>query len=157
LPRVNTELALADLDLAEFTRLTRRALSHYGDLARLASSPLTRLPVIDARLSARGAPDRPVERAAELQALLAERIARLKPREERDSGTSDAWRFYNALYSPYVVGLKPYSRRGTLGELTPVARQALDWFGAMVPERTLHNWQNTAAKLVAQDLRAGLP
>jgi hypothetical protein len=23
-----------------------------------------------------------------------------------------------------------------------------------VPERTLHNWQNTAAKLVAQDLRA---
>ena len=30
------------------------------------------------------------------------------------------------------------------------------WFQANVPERTLYNWQNAAAKLVAQDLREGI-
>ena len=94
-----------------------------------------------------------LERAAELKAILAESIARLKPRERSDFGTTDAWRYYNALYFPYVVGLKPYSRRPGTNHLDPVARQALDWFAAMVPERTLHNWQNAAAKLVAQDVR----
>jgi hypothetical protein len=33
------------------------------------------------------------------------------------------------------------------------ARDVLEWFRTNVPERTLHNWQNAAAKLVAQDLR----
>jgi hypothetical protein len=156
LPRVNTELALAQLEDAEFIRLTRRALSHYGDLPRLASSPLTRLPCIAARLAARGAPDDPLERAAELKALLAESVTRLKPRVDHDFGTTDEWRYYNALYFPYVVGLRPYSQRVIATRLDPVARQALDWFRMMVPERTLHNWQNAAAKLVAQDLRGRL-
>jgi hypothetical protein len=153
LPRVDAGLPLDDLDDAEFARLTRRALSHYGDLPRLASSPLTRLPIITARLVKRGAPDNPLERAAELKALLAEGISRLKPRDESDFGTSDAWRHYNALYFPYVVGLKPFSQRVNHDHLDDTARQALAWFAAAVPERTLHNWQNAAAKLIAQDLR----
>lgn len=153
LPRINQELALPDLDEAEFTRLTRRALSHYGDLPRLATSPLTNLPTIKARLMERNARDDPLERAVELKALLAGSIARLKPRGPDDFGTSDEWRYYNALYFPYVVGLKPYSRRATHNDLDPTARAALEWLRTSVPERTLYNWQNAAARLVAQDLR----
>ena len=37
--------------------------------------------------------------------------------------------------------------------LDETARAALDWFHTSVPERTLHNWQNAAAKLIAEDLR----
>lgn len=153
LPRLNEQLDPLALDDDAFARLTRRALSHFGDLPRLAASPLTRLPLIDARLAARGAPDQPLERAGELKQLLEESIARLKPRGT-PFGTTDAWRYYNALYFPYVVGLRPYSRRSAQNGLDPLAKQALDWFSETVPERTLHNWQNAAAKLVAQDIRA---
>jgi hypothetical protein len=120
----------------------------------LAANPLTRLPVIEARLAARGEQDNTLERAAELKALLAESITRLKPRTDDDFGTSDEWRYYNALYFPYVAGLKPYSRRNAYDNgLDPIEQAALDWFQVTVPERTLHNWQNAAARLVAQDLR----
>ncbi|MET0900142.1 MAG: hypothetical protein ABWY45_19705, partial [Mycobacterium sp.] len=64
---------LADVDDDTFARLTRRALGHYGDLSKLVASPLTALPLIDDRLAARGAPDQPLERAAELKAVLADR------------------------------------------------------------------------------------
>jgi hypothetical protein len=156
LPRAADAPDPTTLDEAEFARLTRRALGHFGDLPRLAASPLASLPVITARLVARRAPDDALERAAELKALLAESIARLKPRTPGagDFGTSDEWRYYNALYFPYIVGLKPYSSRAPGTTTDPAARAALAWFQANVPERTLHNWQNAAAKLVAQDLRA---
>lgn len=154
LPRANPALDPATLDDAEFARLTRRALSHFGDLPRLAVSPLVHLPLIDQRLARRQAPDEPLERAAELKTLLAESINRLKPRGGGDFGTSDEWRHYNALHFPYVVGLKPYSTRAIHDNLDPAARAALDWFQTTIPERTLHNWQNAAAKLIAQDLRA---
>ena len=139
-PGRHAELPLPGLDDAEFTRLVRRALSHYGDLPRLAASPLTRLAIADERLTARGAPDHPLERAAELKALLAESIGRLKPRDRGDFGTTDEWRHYNALYFPYVAELKPYSRRATADGLDPTALAAPEWFGA--------------ARLVARDLRA---
>lgn len=50
---------IAGVDDESFTRLTRRALSHYGDLAKLVASPLAALPVIDERLAGRGASDQP--------------------------------------------------------------------------------------------------
>jgi hypothetical protein len=145
LPRVDAELDLANLDTAEFARLTRRALSHYGDLPRLAANPLTRLPRVAARLADRAAPNDPLERAAELKRLLAEGIARLKP-HAGNFGVSDEWRYYNALYFPYVIGLKPYSRRNQQNHLDPPAAVALAWLQQTVPERTLHNWQNAAAR-----------
>jgi hypothetical protein len=156
IPRRDETIALAELGEAEFARLTRRALSHYGDLGKLVSSPLTALPAIDARLAARGVPDAPLERATELKALLLDTITRLKPRDG-EFGTSEEWRHYNALYFYYVVGVRPYSVRTKLTDLDPVARRALSWFADQVPERTLHNWQAAAAKLVAANLRAGLP
>lgn len=137
-----------------FARLTRRALSHYGDLAKPVASPLTRLPAIDQRLAARGAPDQPVERANELRALLGDHIARLKPRDGGDFGTTEQWRYYNALYFPYVAGVRAYAQNATAARLDPVARQAWQWFVTEVPQRSLHNWQTAAARLIAADLRA---
>ncbi len=153
LPRVNETLDLAGLDEAEFIRLTRRALSHFGDLSRLASSPLTFLPSVESRLAERGAKDDALERAAELKALLTESVIRLKPRGKGDFGTSDEWRYYNALYFPYIVGLKPYSTRALDNKYDAASQAALEWFRLSVPERTLYNWQSAAAKLVAQDLK----
>jgi hypothetical protein len=141
------------LDEAQFVHLTRRALSHLHDLPRLAAGPLTRLPAVEARLAARGGADNTLERAAALKEVLTESVARLKPPAAAAFGRSDEWRFYNALYFPYVVGLKPYSRRAAQDGLNPAAREALAWFRTYVPERTLHNWQNAAAQLVARDLR----
>jgi hypothetical protein len=139
-------------DEAEFIRYTRRAISSYGDLTKLATSPLTNLPIIQQRLAQRNAHDDTLERAKELKALLTESIMRLKP-DEGDFGTSDEWRYYNALYFPYVAGLKPYSLRVFADDLDGTYRDALTWFRSQVPERTLYNWQNAAAMLIAQDLR----
>ena len=147
---------LDGIDDDTFARLTRRALGHYGDLSKLVASPLTALPMIDERLAARGAPDQPLERANELKALLADRIARLKPRDGGDFGTTDQWRHYNSLYFPYVVGVRAYAQNATASGLDPVARQAWQWFVTEVPQRSLHNWQNAAARLIAADLRGNL-
>lgn len=150
------ENPLEGVDEDTFVRLTRRALGHYGDLTKLVASPLTALPVIDERLAARGAPDQPVERANELKALLADHIARLKPRDGGDFGTTEQWRHYNSLYFPYVVGVRAYAQNATAAGLDPVARQAWQWFVTEVPQRSLHNWQNAAARLIAADLRGTL-
>jgi hypothetical protein len=144
---------LADVDDDTFVRLTRRALGHYGDLTKLVASPLTGLPVIDERLAARGAPDHPVERANELKAVLADGIGRLKPRDAGDFGTTEQWRYYNSLYFPYVVGVRAYAQNATAAGLDPTARQAWQWLVTEVPQRSLHNWQNAAARLIAADLR----
>lgn len=147
---------LDGMDEPTFVRVTRRALGHYGDLSKLVASPLTALPAIDERLARRGAPDQPLERANELRALLAERIAALKPRDGNDFGTTEQWRHYNALYFPYVVGVRAYAQSATAAGLDPVARQAWQWLVTEVPQRSLHNWQNAAARVIATDLRSNL-
>ncbi|BBZ55625.1 hypothetical protein [Mycolicibacterium phocaicum] len=144
---------LDHIDDETFVRLTRRALGHYADLSKLVASPLTTLPVIDDRLARRGAPDQPLERANELKDLLADRIAALKPRDGGDFGTTEQWRHYNSLYFPYVVGVRAYAQNATAAGLDPVARQAWQWFVTEVPQRSLHNWQNAAARVIAADLR----
>lgn len=148
---------LADVDDDTFARLTRRALGHYSDLSKLVASPLTALPVIDQRLAARGAPDQPLERANELKAVLAEGIGRLKPRDGGEFGTTEEWRYYNSLYFPYVVGVRAYAQNATAAGLDPTARQAWQWLVTEVPQRSLHNWQNAAARLIAADLRGRVP
>ena len=146
LPRRST-LESADLNEEEFTRLTRRALSHLGDLPKLAASPLVNLPIVQVRGT------NSLDRAQALKSLLTQSIQKLKPNSELEFGVTDEWRFYNALHFPYVLGLKPYTRRADYDTLDETARAALDWFQTSVPERTLHNWQNAAAKLVAEDLK----
>lgn len=138
-------LPLITEDEAEFARLTRKALSHYGDLGKLVASPLIAL--------TDEAP--PLDRAAQLKSMLLTSIQRLKP-ADGDFGTSDEWRCYNALYFYYVKGIRPYSVRTKREDLDAEDRRALQWFVTQVPERTLHNWQNAAARLVAADLMAGV-
>jgi hypothetical protein len=154
LPRANQELDPTTLDETEFARLTRRALSNFGDLPCLSASPLINLPLISHLLGERGAPDDALGRAAELKSVLAQSITRLKPPTDEAFGTSDEWRYYNALYFPYVAGLKPYSSRDKTKGKDPASREALEWFRVRVLERTLRNWQNAAARLVARDLLA---
>jgi len=151
--RVNVKVDFHSMGEGEFHRLTRKAISYLGDLPRLASSPLTYLPLVTDRLQARNARSDSLERAHELKALLTESIHRLKPPGDELFGMSDAWRYFNALYFPYVVGLKPSRRYQPTGTLKDHERTALEWFRTQVPERTLHNWQTTAAKLVTQDLK----
>lgn len=153
IPRADESLDLVSLDDEVFTRLTRRALSSLSDPGKLAASPLSRLPLIDNRLKSRGAADGTLERAAELKAVLTESIIRLKPRGSMDWGITDEWRYYNALVIPYVMSIKPYGRSALEDGLNTDVRQVIEWLRVSVPERTLHNWQNAAARLVAQDLR----
>jgi hypothetical protein len=151
LSRKDASIDLSKLNEDERSRLTRRALSHFGNLNRLASNPLTQLPEIELQIKRRGVPDTTLDRANELKSTLTESILKLKPQGEKDFDTTDEWRFYNALFFPYVTGLRPYSRTQEK-DLTGFERDALEWFQSFVPERTLHNWQNTAAKLIANDL-----
>lgn len=151
LPRLDPGFDLKNIDEDKRVRLTRRALSNYGNLPRLASSPLTQLPLIGKRLKVRQVSENTLERANELKGLLTESILRLKPPGEKTFDSSDEWRYFNALYFPYVAGLKPYSR-GQDRELASDEQEALNWLQAFVPERTLYNWQNAGAKLIANDL-----
>jgi len=144
LPLLST-LKTDSIDEEQFTRLTRRALSHLGDLPKLATNPLVNLPIITGT--------NPLDRAHALKALLVQSIQKLKPQSDAKFGTTDEWRYYNAVYFPYMLGLKPYTRRADYDSLDETSRAALDWFQTSVPERTLHNWQNTAAKLSAEDIR----
>ena len=138
LPRIpappSNVLTLPD---AEFNQLVRRALSNIADLPRLATSPLIYLPIVDRRLSMAGQQADTLERAVVLKQILTDLIQRLKP-IDGTFGTSAEWRHYNALYFPYVVGLKPYSVRFLEDNgLTTDQQEILDWFRATVPERTL--------------------
>ena len=136
------------MDEEQFFRLTRRAISHLGDLPKLSVNPLMNLPAVLAV-----SPANPLDRVHMLKALLIQSIQKLKPHGKEDFGTTDEWRYYNSIYFPYVLGLKPYTRRMDKDTLDETSRLALDWFQNSVPERTLHNWQNAAAKLVANELR----
>jgi len=153
IPRFDGSLNINTLPEKEFNRLTRRALSNMGNLTKLASSPLSNLPIIHQRLMDKGQSDGTLDRANELKLILSESIDRLKPPDSGDFGTTDEWRYYNALYFPYVMGLKPFSRRYVMDDFDEDIREILNWFRIHVPERTLYNWQSAGAKLIAQDLR----
>ncbi len=163
LPRLTNAFDPSGVAEAEFVRLTRRAISALGDLPKLTASPLTRLPAIERHLVHTPERDNPIERANLLRQLLVDGILLLKPAHANGPdtgidnragfGTTDEWRHFNALYYPYVIGLKPYSLRAEYHDLDKDAQAALDWFRASVPERTLYNWQTAAAKLVANRLR----
>jgi hypothetical protein len=152
LPRRRERHRMIALDRDEFLRLTRRALDDFGDVGRLLRNPLIDLPVVDRRLAARGAEGagQPLERAAELQGVLAESVARLKP--AGPFATTEEWRFFNALHYCCVLGLRPYQRRPLPDNLDRDARRAVDWFRRYVPRKSMRRWTAEGAELVAGQL-----
>jgi len=151
--RIDEESKPEEMDEEELYRLIRRALSNLGNLERLAASPLTQLQIIDERLRESGAGNGVLERANELKSLLIHGIMQMKPRQDEPFGTTEEWKFYNALYYPYVIGIKPYSVRYSDDQLDQASKDALDWFRTYVPERTCYNWQNAGSRLIATSLR----
>ena len=59
----------------------------------------------------------------------------------------------NAQVDGHGVHVQAALRHATAAGLDPVARQAWQWFVTEVPQRSLHNWQNAAARVIAADLR----
>ncbi len=151
LARSDPATDLLQLDPDEFARLTRRALSQMNRPQRLAANPLMQLPLIDTHPDYHGGGT--LDRANTLRAILADSIDKLKPERDAPVAVTDDWRYYNVLFYPYVIGVKPYSTRLPLNELDDDTRAVVEWIRAHVPERTLYNWQNAAARLIAQDLR----
>ena len=150
LPRLDPIRMLNLEDEEAFVRQVRRALSQMEDLTKLSVNPLIDLPLVQTQLAQEDQADSTLARAQALKSILEEAIQRLKPASASKFEAVAAWRYYNALYFPYVVGLKPYSRRTIHNNLEPAAQEALAWFRSQVPERTLYNWQNAGARLVAQ-------
>ncbi len=144
---------LDTVDLETFNRLTRKALSNFSDLSRLASSPLTQLPIVHQRLTEKGKNDDTLGRSQELKQILVESVLKLKPQTGDDFGSSEEWRHYNVLFFPYIIGIKPFNQRADHSHLDVAAREALEYFRTYVPERTFYNWQKVAASIVAKDLQ----
>jgi hypothetical protein len=146
---VDEEVANADMNEEELAKMTRRALSHFGDLKKLATNPLTQINLIDIRLEQKGLSKDVLNRANELKSILLECMEQIKPQQEKGFGTTDEWRFYNSLYFPYVIGIKPYSKKYFNDQLSEEEQLALEWFRVNVPERTFYNWSRIGAQLVA--------
>jgi hypothetical protein len=149
LPRRRERHRLLAVSEDDFLRLTSRALDDFGDLGRLLRSPLIDLPTVDRRLNGPAA-EQPLARAVELRAVLQESIARLKP--DGLFGTTEEWRYYNALHFCCVLGLRPYDRHPQTEGMDRDSRRAFDWFRRYVPKRALRQWQREGARLVANRL-----
>lgn len=149
--RRDEQINPATLDARELTRLTRRALSNLGDLERLAASPLIYLPLVGDQLAAKGLADNTLNRVQTLRRILIAHIDRLKPLSGT-YGISEEWRYFNVIYYPYVLGMKPNRMDDIESADVPHLSDIREWFRAQVPERTLHNWQTKAAQIIARDL-----
>ena len=74
----------------------------------------------------------------------------MAPEYQFPTASEDVAAVYKALLRKYRaqnIGIYGCSAGSLL------AAEALAWFQTYVPERTLHNWQNIAARLIAQNLR----
>jgi hypothetical protein len=149
LPRRRERHRMIAMDEPEFRRLTLRALEDYGDLGRLLRNPLVDLPTVDRRLQARGPglTDQPLIRAAELRAVLSEQVERLRPAGV--PGTSQEWRFYNALHYCSVLGVRPYDRVPQTDGMDLDGRRIIDWFRRQVRRESLDQWKVQGAELIS--------
>ena len=140
----------------------RRAITGIKSPPQLAKSPLLALELVDQRIRQSGQPDHRLNRVAALRDLLIEQIEALQPNDRQGSVVSDAWRFYNVLYYPYVRGT---NRKSALAEARRLAQerqrngqrdpseleQALGWL-ADVEEDTFYKWQRRASDTIATQM-----
>lgn len=146
-------------DQKAFRALVRRAITGIKSPPQLAKSPLLSLELIEQRIKQSGQTDHRLNRVAALRDLLIERIEALQPNDRQGSAVSDAWRFYNVLYYPYVRGT---NRKSALAEARRLAQerqrvgqrepseleQVLAWL-ADVEEDTFYKWQRRASDTIA--------
>ncbi|MFN8529681.1 MAG: hypothetical protein U0670_13815 [Anaerolineae bacterium] len=152
LAHADTSIDPLSLSRAEFERITRRALSMMNHPHRLIASPLMQFPLLDQYLQPSGAKAGLLDRAQGLRTMLSDSIQKLKPDADSTPTPTEEWRHYNALYLPYVLGIKPFTLQPLPDDIDAETRHIAEWIRAQVPERTFHNWQNAAAKLIARDL-----
>jgi hypothetical protein len=147
---------------AEFKRTVRRAITNLKSPPQLARSPLLALPLVTHRLQQDHHTDNRLNRAAVLRELLLEYIDALRPVDAAASRVSDAWRFYNVLYYPYV---REISRKEALTEIRQLEaarqrngqphpddlEQVLNWLVA-IEDPTFYKWQRKASDIIATSL-----
>ncbi len=140
----------------------RKAITNLKSPPQLANSPLLSLPLVTHRLQQEAFADNRLNRAAVLRQLLLEYIDALHPVDDSASQVSDAWRFYNVLYYPYVREL---SRKEALKEIRQLEaarqrtgqpqpdalEQVLCWLVA-IEDPTFYKWQRKASDSIAMSL-----
>lgn len=160
-----TQPAGAHPDLATakaFDDAVRRALTHLSDPTRLATSPLLNLAVV-ARAVAESGEDNRLNRVAALREILLDLLDGLKPSDEAGRVTSDAWRYYNCLYYPYVRGIGRRRAPAALRQVSERRRregiakkgdfeQMLEWL-LNLDENTFYKWQRRGSDTIAAALR----
>lgn len=154
--------ATPGLDERAFKRAVRRALTDLQNPTRLATSKLLGLRIVGARAEALEVDDNRLGRAAALKDLLTDLIDALRPAERGIGVTSDAWRFYNCLYYPYVLDTTlsrvptrlraVQERRRRDGTAKTDHERVLEWL-TTVNENTFYKWQERAAEIIAETIR----
>jgi hypothetical protein len=152
-----------DLGTAKaFDDAVRRALTHLSDPTKLATSPLLNLVVVAQGVREQHLEDNRLNRAIVLKEVLLELLDRLRPHDGAGRVTSDAWRFYNCLYYPYVRGIsrrraptvlrQMVERRKREGGVRSDLEQVVDWL-VQVNEDTFYKWQRRGSDTIAAALR----
>lgn len=146
----------------DFKRLVRKAITNLKSPPQLARSPLLTLSLVTHRLQQERHADNRLNRAAVLRELLLEYIDALRPVDDATGQVSDAWRFYNVLYYPYV---REISRKEALNQIRQLEatrqrdgqrepdhlEQVLTWLVA-IEDPTFYKWQRKASDVIAISL-----
>jgi hypothetical protein len=145
-----------------FDNAVRRALTHLSDPTKLATSPLLNLEVIARGVQSQGLDDNRLNRAAVLKETLLELLAGLMPARGSGGVTGDAFRYYNCLYYPYVLGVSRkrgptvlrqlQERRQRDGTPPTDAERVVNWL-LQVDEDTFYKWQRRGSDTIAAALR----
>ena len=145
-----------------FDDAVRRALTHLSDPTKLATSPLLNLTVVAQGVRDQQLEDNRLNRAAVLKEVLLDLLDGLRPADGGGRVTSDAWRYYNCLYYPYVRGIGRRRAPSVLRQLAERRKreggprgdleQVLDWL-LQVDEDTFYKWQRRGSDTIAAALR----
>jgi hypothetical protein len=145
-----------------FDDAVRRAITHLSDPTKLATSPLLNLRIVERGVADQAQDDNRLNRAASLKEVLVDLLAALRPGEGSGGVTSDAYRYYNCLYFPYVRGISRRraptvlrqieERRQRDGTPPSDAERVIRWL-LQLDEDTYYKWQRRASDTIAGALR----
>ena len=145
-----------------FDDAVRRAITHLQDPTWLATSSLVQLQAVGKRLAESGQEDNRLDRAAALKEILLELLDGLRPNGRTGGVTSDAYRYYNCLYYPYVQGIsrrrlpalqrRLQERRAQEGSTKSDHERVVDWL-LLQDDATFYRWQRRASDTLAAALR----